>query len=511
MLSPVITMIRAIFSSAAVSLLLFLSGGCVSPEPAPGPLPVPELVTSVRHLAGSPYFEAAYGGEVPDEDQNAFLVRVDLVALEFFPDNAFEPLADQVRMISVTGDTVPLLPASRLTRGARMGSAPTREALRALFEEEDFGRQAHIATLFAALRPDVTAAFESLELIASPHPHTWEPIVRRSELRLQRPTGEESRELRIVLALEDLVEPAIEGDEDPDDTALRRQEPAVLQREEILLDPRTIDGSDFFVLLFSSPFGQGAVKALAAIVEIADRTAIGGTDTLRLEEALTRCAAELNEHPAATSADPDPSRKFTWLGLESALGRLAVPGQTRGALLYLADATDAALSRDLALAADDVHVDVVAESLLDAIGHTPPDNAAGLGWLLEQTTYRLLTEYARNEGMTPELEGALVRHAGELGRHPSDLDDAVMQSRALEEFRERVLQENRLFLEDFSPAARIRAFDWLAAQSRAPAGYDPMASLKERRAALEKAYEADAVQNAAEQEATGQNVGGDLE
>ncbi len=500
------TIIRAISSNAAVGLLIFLFNGCVTPEPAPGPLPVPELVTTVRHLAGSPYFESAYRGDLPDEDQDAFLVRVDLAALEFFPDDAFEPLADQIRMISVTRDDVPLLPASRLTRGARIGTAPSREALRVLFEKEEFGRQAHVATLFAALRPDVTAAFELIELIASPHPYTWEPIVRRGELRVQRSSGEHSGELRIVLALEDLVEPSIGDAESLDDAAPRKPAPAVLQREEILLDPRSIEGSDTFVLLFASPFGRGAVKALAAIVEISDRTALSGTNTLRLEKALNRCAAELKPPTATPIAEHGPSREFSRLGLESALARLAVPGQTRGALLYLADATDAALSRDLALAADDIHVDVAAESLLDAAGPNPPGDAAGLGWLLEQSTYRLLIEYARNEGMTPELEGALVRHAGELGRHTSDLEDAVNQSRALTEFRERLLQENRLFLEDFSPAARIRAFDWLAVRGSAPRGYDPLASLKERRAALEKAYEADAAQDEAKS-----NAGGDVE
>jgi|GEM_PF-341203 len=500
---------RLIFSSATVALLIFLSYGCVSPEPAPGPLPVPELVTTVRHLAGSPYFESDYPGEPAEMGDDAFLVRVDLVALEFFPDEAFEPLADRIRMISVTRDGVPLLPASRLTRGARMGTAPSKEELRALFEKEDFGRQAHIATLFAALRPDVTAAFESMELIASLHPYTWEPIVRRGELRVQRSSGAQSGELRIVLALEDLVDPPVEETDSDDDAPRQRPSPALLQREEILLDPRSIDGSDTFVLLFASPFDRGAVEALAAIVEVADRTAISGADALRLEEALARCAAELHQSPTAPSAEQDRSLEFTRLGLEGTLARLAVPGQTRGALLYLADTTDAALSRDLALAADDIHVDVVAESLLAAADADPPGDAARLGWLLEQSSYRLLIEYARDEGMTPELEGALVRHTGELGRHTSDLEDAVNQSPSLAAFREWLLQENRLFLEDFSPAARIRAFDWLAARGGAPQGYDPLASLRERRAALEKAYEAESKRD--EMDGQTPSAGGNVE
>jgi hypothetical protein len=40
-------------------------------------------------------------------------------------------------------------------------------------------------------------------------------------------------------------------------------------------------------------------------------------------------------------------------------------------------------------------------------------------------------------------------------------------------------------LEDSSPASRVRAFDWLTARGRAPAGYDPLGTPRQRRAALE--------------------------
>lgn len=52
------------------------------------------------------------------------------------------------------------------------------------------------------------------------------------------------------------------------------------------------------------------------------------------------------------------------------------------------------------------------------------------------------------------------------------------------DLRQRLLLENSIYLEDISPAARARAFDWLAVQGQAPQGYDPLASLAERRRVL---------------------------
>ena len=42
-------------------------------------------------------------------------------------------------------------------------------------------------------------------------------------------------------------------------------------------------------------------------------------------------------------------------------------------------------------------------------------------------------------------------------------------------------------LEDSSPAARVRAYDWLKAHARQPTGYDPLGEAHQRSAAIEKA------------------------
>jgi hypothetical protein len=55
------------------------------------------------------------------------------------------------------------------------------------------------------------------------------------------------------------------------------------------------------------------------------------------------------------------------------------------------------------------------------------------------------------------------------------------------EFENRIMAENIIFLEDNSPASRVRAYDWLKARGKAPAGFDPLGPARERRIALDKA------------------------
>ena len=65
--------------------------------------------------------------------------------------------------------------------------------------------------------------------------------------------------------------------------------------------------------------------------------------------------------------------------------------------------------------------------------------------------------------------------------------DVALAARNLEDFRARVIAENRILLEDNHPAARVRAYDWLAARGEAPDGYDPLGDEPSREAALERA------------------------
>jgi len=87
------------------------------------------------------------------------------------------------------------------------------------------------------------------------------------------------------------------------------------------------------------------------------------------------------------------------------------------------------------------------------------------------------------------LEGVLARQAGEAGRDAATLEEVVAGANGLEDLATRLISENLLFLEDTSPSARCRAYDWLVARCRAPEGYDPLDTRTKRRAALERALD----------------------
>lgn len=79
--------------------------------------------------------------------------------------------------------------------------------------------------------------------------------------------------------------------------------------------------------------------------------------------------------------------------------------------------------------------------------------------------------------------GLLLRHAGEAARVEGLLTELLESCSSAAELQARLLEENLYALEDSSPAARVRAYDWLALRGAEPPGYDPLAGREARRAA----------------------------
>ena len=89
--------------------------------------------------------------------------------------------------------------------------------------------------------------------------------------------------------------------------------------------------------------------------------------------------------------------------------------------------------------------------------------------------------------LSPELTGVLLTLAGEAGRSPAAMEQILANLSTRKDFENRLIAENFIALEDSSPAARVRAYDWLKAHARQPAGYDPLGEAHQRSAAIEKA------------------------
>jgi hypothetical protein len=265
-----------------------------------------------------------------------------------------------------------------------------------------------------------------------------------------------------------------EGEEADGASSVARPE---LRSELIVLeDVPEVDGAPL-VFVFYSPFKGGGEDDGAFVMRFS--LASSPTDPEEHRCALERCASDLEhspsllpgalledlERPASATHGPDP-------GLA---GR-------RAALAIVADASDALLCRDLALAGDSETVDALLERL--AARDEPASEA---GWRVEREAYLLLVARSLAGGLPPELQAILLLHAGEVGRYPGQLERFLRASDDRESFTAFMIAENRSFLTDSSLASRARANAWLEARDLAPENFDPLASAAERRTVL-RAY-----------------------
>jgi hypothetical protein len=137
--------------------------------------------------------------------------------------------------------------------------------------------------------------------------------------------------------------------------------------------------------------------------------------------------------------------------------------------------------------------DSALEKLLAAIAArisavAPADQSdSNLAWILDFTTLQTLSKMLNDNQLPPEFSSVLTSFGGEAGRHASSLDEITKNLTGPGELQTRLIAENMIYLEDSSPAARVRAFDWLKGRKREPAGYDPLAPARQRKTALEKA------------------------
>ena len=239
-----------------------------------------------------------------------------------------------------------------------------------------------------------------------------------------------------------------------------------------LLLPCTIDGTPW--------------KALAAEISIRRIT----------EDANAPAAiASLHDNLSATSARVQAGLSLPATGnqpeLQSAISALSRHDSLRPPLLFLATNTNADIASDFVLVADDAMLKQLGDQVLAKF--PPPSSTivpADLGWFLDRSALQLMAEQATKNALPPEMMSVLVLHTGELGRHPDSLEDVIKSVNSIADFKLRVIGENFIALEDNSPSARVRAYDWLKTQGKAPADFDPMGTRKSRRESIDKALAA---------------------
>jgi hypothetical protein len=166
--------------------------------------------------------------------------------------------------------------------------------------------------------------------------------------------------------------------------------------------------------------------------------------------------------------------------------RSAVIGaDIRRAILFVAGETGADILAEAALLVPDAQLISLAEQALGVLdAATEVTTATQLSWQLDRAAILVLSKSVEQNAAS--LAATFSARFGEVGLDPATVAELATASGSREDFQTRLQAEHILLLEDTSPAARVRAFDWMKANGVAPADYDPLGSRADRRAAIEK-------------------------
>jgi hypothetical protein len=175
--------------------------------------------------------------------------------------------------------------------------------------------------------------------------------------------------------------------------------------------------------------------------------------------------------------------------IQTAIAALAKGTESpRGTLSYIASQAGASLTGELALVADDRMLDLLNQQTLKVLNDGKLRDPAETALLMERASAEVLN--AVRNSATDSLSGAVLgtldSYAGQLGHEPDSLLSVIRQANTINELGNRLIAENRIYLEDNSPPSRVRAYDWLKSRNIDLGEYDPLAPTRERRAALDK-------------------------
>jgi hypothetical protein len=364
-----------------------------------------------------------------------------------------------------------------------------------------------VATQESALITGATAAFALSQAKGESDQFPGQLKSQRLELQLYRPGAGEP--MQAALQLNDFVAGAAPPESEeafaapeartayahgaylPSKTPARPVRPPVFQSELALFNPAGASGGDLsngpetFALIAPMHFGDSESQAILVIVQISAPPA-GQLDA----QMVTHAVDDIGQSSAAAArvADLIHTDPADWPGLSGAVESLAYAGRQRAGLLFMADQTGAQTTEDVVLSADEAVVSRLAHAAGKTIAAAPGERThKSIGWILERTTYQMLIEIQSGGKLPAELESILAIRTGQAGRSSGTLQEVLANATGQQDMLNRLAAENYIFLEDSSPAARVRAYDWLTTLKLAPPGFDPLATPRQRRAALEQA------------------------
>jgi hypothetical protein len=403
------------------------------------------------------------------------------------PTGPLAPLSSTATLISSGIGATPVLSSGRSTRGVRVASGDGAAAFLASATSKELGTDAAaIAESVGVLATDLTAVFS----VADPQP-VDDPVLRGPATRrltiatrlIALPTSGTATTAPVTPATQpdaSLVEVALLVE----DLAAMADGSATIARELAVLEATpVVDGPERVLVVPFRLSGSGSTSRMVlAVVDVAPADDSPEFASL-YAKAQAEAATAAPEAAGLAAWQPRPN----WTKLDAALSSLSTG--SRAALSQAAAEAAAPLCGEAALAADDATVRRLAERIGATVKPPTTQDRDAVAWAMDFACIQMLAEMESANPLPPELLAVLAVHAGETGRSAGSLAELAKSVGSVAEFNQRVAAENYIDLEDNSPSARVRAFDWLRARKLEPAGFDPLAPPKQRRAALDKAAE----------------------
>jgi hypothetical protein len=466
----VLTSIRGLVLASALALL---SSACASNRQPP-PFEIHSAGTLTAHHLGTALSGPVAGKDASISYGDALDIRVRWFALERFDCRDLPLLASKATLITANLVDQAVLPATSLTSNARVGWFESTTAEQAIADSNP-SRSFEIGQLRAALPNGTTVSFRAFDAGGMRDQTLLRPEPRFVEVSLSRISAGNPQ---IALGIED------SADHQSSHSDSSTWPVGVYQYEMALLDDPGKGFPQAFLLIVPFRFTGPPNQAVAVFVTISR----AGNDA-GFKDAVARCKSDLATNQSAVI------NPLWTLGLSRALKELDDPNRRRAALVYLAEQGDARLCEDVAMLADDPLLNQIAVT----VKHNAPAaiNGGDIGqyaWILDRSAIAALQPLLTKAALPPELFAVLTEHFGEPGRHAAAVDEIMRGTSSGGELRQKLISENYIYLEDSSPAARVRAFEWLGAQKLAPPGFDPLGSPKRRRQALDQALSAGGAQ-----------------
>lgn len=452
---------------------------------------VPPLQSEVTYFLGSLISGSALIDTNSLAIERTAAVSVKIEALKKHPEKSLEPLESHTSMITIVPANEIIVPTGRLTKGSRIG---TIDNVDKFFEDviSKNNSSTKYQVLHGVLAEDITTKFHFFvpgSQESQPSDGFTVALYRRKPIQ-EQVSGQsmDGNSLEIALVANGKAIPTTTEDRAAENIDKQNTKPVQKEQitETVVLKPWPVDGSKQIGIILPSPFSTGDVETFAVAITVS----LGSNESAAEAEIHTKSFRQfqdyMSRHDFRDRNLPGISRAVEWSGLEEAVMSLRYPTSRRQILLYLAQQTRASIVEDIALTGTQTLLDNLSQSVIKDCPSGRIGDSNELGWILERDTYNLLKNMMSSEEMPPELESILIRHAGAVGRSSSMLEDILANTANLEDFQNRLISENLIYLEDMSPAVRTRAFEWLSVRNRAPEGFNPLASLKERRDVLNR-------------------------